>query len=204
MLEKTVGKFIDLSGQTFGKLTVCNEVPPLNKKRRWLCKCECGATIEVAQSNLKRQKSCGCARGKHGLSGSRAYTAWENMKQRCLNPNNKDFKKYGGAGVGIDERWLDFEQFWQDMRHKYANHLELDRIDNSKGYEPSNCRWATESGQTRNRVATKLDEIDAGAAKSLMRDGFSYYVVSKMLGVAPNTILAIKQTITWREVNPLW
>jgi len=97
-----------------------------------------------------------CKRGNHGHSSSigpdsRTYGCWRNMKQRCLNPNNKEFKNYGARGITICDRWVDsFSAFLEDMG-ECPDSLTIERLDNSKGYEPGNCIWAPRSVQSRNR-----------------------------------------------------
>ncbi len=73
------------------------------------------------------------------------------MRQRCLNPNNPWFHRYGGRGIKVCERWGKFENFLADMGARPANDLSIDRIDNNGNYEPKNCRWATAKEQMRDR-----------------------------------------------------
>jgi hypothetical protein len=81
------------------------------------------------------------------------------MKTRCLNPREKTWKDYGGRGIGICERWLDsFENFYADMGDPPVG-LSIDRIDNNRGYEPGNCRWATKSEQAKNRRPEALANL---------------------------------------------
>ena len=86
---------------------------------------------------------------------SREYTTWTLMKGRCFNPTNKSFSQYGGAGITVCERWLVFENFLADMGQKPPQHT-LERIDNTKGYAPDNCRWATVTDQANNRRTNVL------------------------------------------------
>lgn len=90
----------------------------------------------------------------HGMHKSKAYSVWEAMKARCLNPNNPQFKDYGERGITVCDRWLRFEGFYADMGDPPAG-LTLDRVDNEKGYEPGNCRWADRITQQGNRRVTR-------------------------------------------------
>lgn len=88
----------------------------------------------------------------HAVGGkpSSTYNSWNDMKQRCTDPGHVGWRYYGGRGVTFCERWLTFANFLADMGERPPR-LTLDRIDNSKGYEPGNCRWATYSEQALNR-----------------------------------------------------
>jgi len=92
---------------------------------------------------------------KHGHSlrngkESPTYQSWRHMKYRCLNPNCSDYKNYGGRGIKVCERWMDFTNFLADMGEKPEG-LTLDRINNDGNYEPGNCRWATWKEQRQNQ-----------------------------------------------------
>ena len=132
----------------------------------WLCKCDCGNYRIVSASGLRygHTKSCGCyqkeqstklckSRATHNCSKSRLYHIWTGIKQRCLNPNNPDYKKwYGGHGVKVCEGWKEsFENFqkWA-LSHGYNDNLSIDRIDSKGNYEPKNCRWETSRNQANN------------------------------------------------------
>jgi hypothetical protein len=95
------------------------------------------------------------------------YKVWIGMKQRCTNPKNPDFKDYGARGITMCQRWLDsFDDFVTDMGPRPSIKHSIDRIENHKGYEPGNCRWATNLEQSRNRRSTILITMD-GETKCL-------------------------------------
>jgi hypothetical protein len=160
---------LDLTGFTTGKLAVVSRRGP-NRfgQQTWLCKCACGNRTVLAASAIKRGKvkSCGCIKAevarkngalssgplKHGAAKARMpeYFVWKTMRQRCMNPNSKDYESYGGRGIGVCERWCNFESFINDMGLR-PDGCSLDRINNDQGYSPENCRWATDEQQANNR-----------------------------------------------------
>ena len=91
---------------------------------------------------------------KHGqcLNGKKTseYRTWQQLRQRCENPNNKAYNNYGGRGIKVCTRWQDFRNFFEDMGKKPGPKYSIDRIDNDGNYEPSNCRWATRHDQRIN------------------------------------------------------
>lgn len=167
-------KLDDLTGRRFNSLTVIRRAP--NDKRgkpRWVCKCDCGTETTYAARDLKRGNlySCGCQRSRriseknktHGMSRHPAWAVWHSMKQRCMDPNHKAWKNYGGRGITVCGRWAEsFEAFWEDMGPTYQPGLEIDRIDNNRGYEPGNCRWTTRKVNARNRRTNILVTTEYG------------------------------------------
>ena len=119
----------------------------------------------VRASHLKtgNVKSCGCAytHVTHGLSRTRLYNIWSNMIQRCENPKAAQYKDYGGRGIYVCKDWQSFESFmtWA-ISNGYSNDLSIDRIDNSNGYNPQNCRWATARQQANNTRKTRFIMFD--------------------------------------------
>lgn len=101
---------------------------------------------------------------EHGASYTREYAAWCNMRDRCENPNNKGWHKYGGRGISVCARWSKFENFIADMGP--SNGLTLERRDVNGGYSPDNCEWATVLTQVNNRRNTRKVTI-AGQTKSM-------------------------------------
>lgn len=95
----------------------------------------------------------------HGLTNTRTWRAWRSMRKRCLDPKSIGWANYGGRGIAFCERWSGFVNFLADMG-ECPDGLSLDRIDNAKGYEPSNCRWATPKEQANNTRSVRLVELD--------------------------------------------
>ena len=139
------------------------------KKRRYgIYKCGfCGEefkayTQHITSGNIK---SCGCYNKRrlsethktHGLKYTRLYIIWTDIKKRTLNPKNKDYNDYGGRGISICDEWkTDFMSFYNwAMSNGYSDELSIDRIDNDGNYCPENCRWTTQTIQSRNQRIPK-------------------------------------------------
>lgn len=159
-----MGKFIDLTGQRFGKLVVKERAPNTRfGGARWLCQCDCGRCSTVAAGELKRGHalSCGCARTTHKDAGhgkrAKLYIVWEGIKQRCCNPNNKNFPDYGGRGIKMCPEWHESYSCFREWAYQngYAEGLQIDRINNDGNYCPENCRWVRRKTNIRNTRARK-------------------------------------------------
>ena len=162
-----IGKFIDLTGQRFGRLTVIGRTddyvsPKGHKLVRWLCECDCGNKSCVTTSSLKKgeSKSCGCLNREisrkrlltHGDSEARLYHIWRRMKDRCNTETDKNYHHYGGRGISVCQEWDDYVVFkeWA-LNSGYNEQLTIDRINVDGNYEPSNCRWVDWTVQANNK-----------------------------------------------------
>jgi hypothetical protein len=167
---------LSLIGKKYNRLTVISGSHTLKNRKHWVCECECGNKKIVSGNNLKsgQVKSCGCLRNenlklkllKHGMSESQVYNIYCKMLSRCNNLKDKAYPSYGGRGIKVCERWLNFENFYLDMGERPAPEYSIDRIDNNKGYSPDNCRYATPTQQARNTRRNRIINID-GVKKPL-------------------------------------
>ncbi len=167
-----MGRKIEVKpGDRYGRLTVIEEAEPYispNGKRRrcFACRCDCGETATVLLESLASgaTRSCRCLQREvmahsghknttHGQTGSLTYKSWDSMRQRCCNPSDKDYPRYGGRGITVCQGWMgSFENFLADMGERPSCEYTIDRYPDQNGdYEKSNCRWATQKQQQRNR-----------------------------------------------------
>lgn len=139
--------------------------------------CTCGVEKIMREESFKRSKSCGCKAKEvskkrmttHGLSRHPIYSIWKGMVSRCNNQKLKEYVYYGGRGIKVCDRWKGkdgFQNFLEDMGERPSLLHQIDRIDNNKGYSPSNCRWATSRQQMNNTRRNRIIEYD-GKKKSL-------------------------------------
>lgn len=157
-------KNVDISGQKFNFLTAIKQIGYDNfKHQKWLFKCECGKEVILIKNQVTtgHTKSCGCktsflcakANTTHGHTRNRKFTkeysTWSGMKQRCFDKNNSHYKNYGGNGIIVCDRWLDFENFLSDIG-KIPNNYSLERINVKGNYCPENCTLIPLNMQRRN------------------------------------------------------
>lgn len=149
-------RLIDLTGQRFGRWTVLRQAG--NSPRGaalWHAVCDCGNSGTPMGGDLRhgKSRSCGCLQREagglnnltHGGSGTRLHRIWKGIKGRC--GANEVYRH-----VTICPQWQEFSAFAEWAKSSgYEEWLTIDRIDNEKGYEPSNCRWATKETQSQNR-----------------------------------------------------
>lgn len=154
-------------GSVYNFLTVIEKVEDKKQKHSlWRCSCVCGKNTMCRKSQLATgvKKSCGCkaneliaqSRRTHGKSDSQEWKSWRAIRQRCLNANSKDYARYGGKGITLCDRWMAFENFYEDMGDAPGPEYTVDRIDGTKGYSPDNCRWATPIEQAQNKRSNRV------------------------------------------------
>lgn len=153
----------DIAGKKFGRLTA---IEPIGKTKNratiWACRCDCGQSVSILRSNLLNgfSQSCGCLQKEllskrirtHGMTDTRLYYVWRQMKDRCYRPKNSHYYCYGAKNIAVCDEWRsDFKTFYDwAMSHGYEEGLTLDRIDNDGNYCPENCRWVPYIKQMQN------------------------------------------------------
>lgn len=192
---------LDMTGRRFARLTVLRRAE--NDKYGnafWLCQCECGNKVRISGYSLRsgHTKSCGCIQkevaSKIASRGSWFYknnlphvheihTIYFGMKERCLNRNNMEYSHYGGKGISICKEWLDSPEkfYWWAINNGYSKGLTIERMDNNKGYNPDNCRFATRAEQNRN-TSRNNRVIDEATGKTLVTAE-----VARLIGVSRST-----------------
>lgn len=198
----------NLIGQRFGTLRVTANGGTAAQKQRWVVTCDCGAvrTVRAASLLSGNTKSCGCASKRtttHGRShNDRTYRIWSNMKSRGSGLISKE--NYFDKGIRVCAHWRDsFENFVEDMGDAPADR-SLDRIDNARGYEPGNCRWATLSEQARNKRNNRF--IEAFGERRCMEDwrallGVSHAMLFRRLA-SGQTIEQLKAEVDLKLAKP--
>lgn len=179
-----MSKFVDLTGQKFGRLTVLKILGKGQDGRyKYLCKCDCNKEVEVKGVYLTtgQVRSCGCLvhdtsrenalkrnKGnkfgeKHGKSHTRLYKIWKGMKRRCYSKTCETYKNYGGKGIEVCKEWKDnFENFYSwAMDNGYNDQVKrgectIERKDYNGNYEPNNCEWKTIQEQQSNKRTNHL------------------------------------------------
>lgn len=194
----------NLTGNKVGPLTVIglNYKKTDGKRIYWDCLCVCGSIFPMRSDGFKERQgeNCGCRFKRESVAYHKwpEYKIWSQIKQRCYNPACKSYKRYGGKGVKMCERWLlSFMNFYEDMGKRPMDKPTLDRFPNGEGdYELSNCRWADYMEQNRNKKSNvwviykgeKMIAVDFCRRVSLCKSA----VLNRLkMGQTPDEIAAI-------------
>lgn len=219
-------------GDKFGRLTAIMFVGRDPQHRaKWLFECECGNTSVAVANNIQRgkTKSCGCWRrensgsmlrthggSKDGKKTHYLYKLWTATSQRCHNPNDFNYSRYGGRGIQVCPEWREsFEMFRDYVLTNLGERPKgytFDRIDNDSNYQPGNVRWASKKTQANNRrngnmvkgerhPQAKLNEECVKVIRFLGAKGVSGARLARAYGVSQSQIYSIRKGKTWKHVT---
>jgi hypothetical protein len=166
---------LNLLDQKFGRLLVIKLNGYVDGCSKWKCLCSCGKKTIVSIGDLRsgHTQSCGClhlenlksgkCHFKHGMEGTNFYGRWGKMLRRIRNKNCKEYKYYGGRGIKVCDKWLDFKNFRDDMYESYLIHCKkfgkrnttIERTNVNGDYCPENCKWDTWQNQKLNKTNSK-------------------------------------------------
>jgi hypothetical protein len=162
-------RFIDMTGQTFTRLTAVQYLGEC----KYLCRCSCGTerTVHVGMLRTGNTRSCGCLRRElqiernlsHGKAKTREYAAWSGMITRCTNEKRPEFTNYGGRGITVAQEWRGpegFERFLAHIGPRPSKDHSVERIENDGNYEPGNVKWATRAEQSINKRRNRFLMVD--------------------------------------------
>lgn len=186
------------------QMLVVKEFPVATAKGRWCARvlCDCGRTSIARACDLAsgRVKSCGCrsraalaeGRVRHGMAGTKEYMIWAMAKDRCTNPRNRSYDRYGGRGIKMDPVWVgDYARFYADMGPRPSLSHTLERIDLNGDYAPGNCVWATYAQQNRN--TSRNVYVLANGKRYVLKD------LALAIGLKPNTVANRRLRRRWPE-----
>lgn len=210
-------KSIDLIGQRFTRLVVVSRAENDGRgEARWHCICDCGNAATQNSKNLRRGlvRSCGCLRREqatamgaagrtHGMTASSEYRIWRGAVKRCHDPDCPAYRNYGARGIHVAQEWrTNFKAFFDHIGPRPSSDYTLDRIDNDRGYEPGNVRWATYETQGNNRRTNHIvtvDGVDMTLAQAIRIKGQKSNVVRQRLAIGWNIERALNETAVPRN-----
>ena len=194
-----MGRFIDLSGQRFGRLRVISRAGK-NKHNQllWDCECDCGERCVSLGFVMRKgeKQSCGCLQREaiasvnlsHGMTRTPIYAIYRGMMQRCYDKNSTAYDRYGARGINVCEKWQTFEGFYEDMGDKPEG-MSLERKDNDGDYCPENVVWATAKQQANNTRGNRV--LEYRGQKQTMTQW------AEEFGLKPQTVWARLVTRGW-------
>lgn len=216
----------DATDRVFGRLTARYRFRNEAGVLVWHYDCTCGGSVDVRLSvlNVGHKLSCGClqAESRHGYASRREevpeYNAYHNMKDRCSNPNNPQFKDYGGRGIVVCDRWLHGEGgrlpflcFLDDVGPKPSPRHSIERLRGDGPYSPNNCVWTTIDKQARNkRTNVRVRHLGCemvlkDALRAAGKSYEQYYGLKKTRGLSPqeafDLVLITPLNVSMRRPN---
>ncbi len=212
-------------GSRFGALVVVGDPVSVGGRLRFPCRCDCGVVLDAFGAELRNGQTKFCreclrrarsartsalnANGtayrktahEHTWRGgvSPTYSSWRAARARCEYLGTAGYHHYGGRGIAVCERWHTFANFLADMGERPIG-TTLDRIDNTKGYEPGNCRWATPAEQRRNSSRTILNADSVNEIRGRHEYGENNVSIARRFGVSSEAIWSVVNRRSWKDI----
>lgn len=199
----------DLIGQKIGRLTVLSlSHYDSENEIHWVCLCSCGTLSYPKTYHLRdgQTTSCGCLHYErittHGMTGTRLFTLYNAMLARCHNPRSKNYAYYGARGIKVCPKWCDAQIFFRwALSNGYDDNLTIDRIDNSKGYTPENCRWVTAKVNQNNRTNNRRITVK-GVTRTLTEWADLRGITSTTLACRINRGWSEEEAVQYNSLRP--
>ena len=204
-------------GKKFGHLTPTKDLGPNEddklRRRQVLCLCDCGNETKKYLVDLMRGHIVTCSlscplnnthisKTTHGMTHSREYRIWRNIKSRCLNSKSTNYHLYGGRGIKICPEWENsFEQFLNDMGPAPSEIHSIDRINSDGNYEKDNCRWATPEEQGQNTRRTIFTPETVKQVREMFANGKTRKEISEIFECNISTVNNIIRNVSWKNVK---
>lgn len=161
------------------------------------------ATTQASQRGTRKCVACvNQSKRTHGMWKDARLNIWRKMVQRCTDPRNHAYKRYGGRGITVCPEWMTFDGFrmWSKF-DDFKPGLEIDRIDNDGGYSPENCRWVTPQENSQNRRNNRLTPDKVNQIRALVKSGVSRAEAARLTGVSGTTAGLVVAGKTWGNVE---
>lgn len=179
------------------------------KYKKAIARCQCGKEKMVLYENLVRGKSlsCGCLRSElvsknfktHGKTKTSTYKSWAHMKGRCLNALDPAYKDYGGRGIFVCDRWMKFDNFYEDMGD-CPQGFSIERINVEDGYHKDNCKWIEKNLQQRNTRKTVFTEEKIKTIREMLKEGVKTSFLAGQHNVGQGHIRQIRSNVIWKNI----
>jgi hypothetical protein len=192
-------KYSHIIGKTFGLLTVKSLGVDAYMHCMAICVCRCGRKREILAHKLIKDSNADCLFCRSGVRGKRTpeYQSWSAMRTRCYDPHHKAYKRYGGRGITVCDRWRDFRLFFDDMGKRPSLDFSLDRINPNDGYHKDNCQWVRKRFNCAYNKRNTFTETEVQEIKTFLNRGITVGKIAKFYDSSRYRINRIKHGLSY-------